>query len=73
MLYDGEAREYRHARIETSSTHGTGCTLSASVAAQLALGRELATAVQTSLDFVHEAIRTAPHLGAGHGPLNHFA
>ena len=73
VLYDGETREYRHDRIETSSTHGTGCTLSASIAALLACGVDLPTAVETALDYVHEAIRTAPGLGAGHGPLNHFA
>jgi hydroxymethylpyrimidine/phosphomethylpyrimidine kinase len=73
VLYAGEAREYRHARLETRNTHGTGCTLSAAVAAQLASGVELAEAVERSLDYVHEAIRTAPGLGAGHGPLNHFA
>ena len=73
VLLAGEAREFRHPRIETRSTHGTGCTLSAAVAAHLALGVELAEAVERSLDYVHEAIRTAPGLGAGHGPLNHFA
>ena len=73
VLYAGEAREYRHLRLDTRSTHGTGCTLSAAVAAQLALGVQLAEAVERALDYVHEAIRSAPDLGAGHGPLNHFA
>lgn len=73
VLFDGELTEFRHARIETASTHGTGCTLSAAVAAHLALGHTLREAVARSLDFVHEAIRTAPRLGKGHGPLNHFA
>ena len=73
VLFDGAAHEFRHRRIETRSTHGTGCTLSAAVTAHLALGHGLADAVGRSLDYVHEAIRTAPGLGAGHGPLNHFA
>jgi len=73
VLFAGEAREHRHPRIATTSTHGTGCTLSAAIAAHLALGVELAEAVERSLSYVHAAIRTAPGLGAGHGPLNHFA
>ena len=59
-------------RIATTSTHGTGCTLSAAIAAGLALGRPLARAVDDALDFVHRAIAAAPGLGRGHGPLNHF-
>ncbi|HJQ65764.1 MAG TPA: bifunctional hydroxymethylpyrimidine kinase/phosphomethylpyrimidine kinase [Gemmatimonadales bacterium] len=59
-------------RIETTSTHGTGCTLSAAITAGLALGRPLARAVDDALDFVHRAIAAAPGLGQGHGPLNHF-
>ena len=74
VLYDGrELRAFRRPRIATSSTHGTGCTLSAAVAARLALGDPLWAAVERALAFVHAAIATAPGLGAGHGPLNHFA
>jgi hydroxymethylpyrimidine/phosphomethylpyrimidine kinase len=63
--------QYRHARIETVHTHGTGCTLSAAIAARLALGDDLPTAVETARAFVRQAIATAPGLGQGHGPLNH--
>jgi hydroxymethylpyrimidine kinase/phosphomethylpyrimidine kinase len=56
--------------IETTSTHGTGCTLSAAIAANLALGKSLVEAVQIAKDFVHEGIRTAPQLGHGHSPVN---
>jgi len=73
LLYDGEFTVFRHRRIETTSTHGTGCTLSAAVAAQLANGRSLRQSVGDAIDFVHAAIETAPGLGRGHGPLNHFA
>lgn len=73
LLYDGEVTEFRHTRIETTSTHGTGCTLSAAIAALLAGGADLREAVATATDYVNEAIRTAPGLGSGHGPLNHFA
>jgi hydroxymethylpyrimidine/phosphomethylpyrimidine kinase len=58
--------------IDTRSTHGTGCTLSAAVAANLALGKDLAPAVEISKKFVTEAIRTSPDLGGGHPPVNHL-
>ncbi len=64
-------RHFTHSRIETTSTHGTGCTLSAAITAGLALGHSLESAVEAGLDFVHRAIAAAPNLGAGHGPLNH--
>ena len=73
VFYDGTLTHFRHPRIDTQSTHGTGCTLSAAIAARLALGDPLRVAVSTSLDYVHRAIATAPGLGKGHGPLNHFA
>jgi hydroxymethylpyrimidine/phosphomethylpyrimidine kinase len=62
---------FRRRRLETTSTHGTGCTLSAAITAGLALGRDLETAVADALDFVHRAIVAAPGLGGGYGPLNH--
>lgn len=66
------AQRFTHERIDTTSTHGTGCTLSSAITAGLALGRSLPEAVTDGLDFVHRAIAAAPGLGAGHGPLNHF-
>jgi hydroxymethylpyrimidine/phosphomethylpyrimidine kinase len=73
VLFDGELTRFAHSRIETSSTHGTGCTLSAAAAAGLAVGEPLRAAVDNALDYVHRAIATAPALGGGHGPLNHWA
>ena len=74
VLFDGrDVRAFRRPRIDTRHTHGTGCTLSAAITAHLALGLPLAAAVERSLDYVHRAIATAPGLGSGHGPLNHFA
>ncbi len=74
VLFDGErVRRVTHERLDTRHTHGTGCTLSAAIAAHLANGHALVDAVVVSLDWVHRAIATAPGLGAGHGPLNHFA
>lgn len=59
--------------LETTSTHGTGCTLSAAIAANLALGKNLKDAVEISKRFVFEAIKTSPNIGHGHSPVNHFA
>lgn len=73
ILYDGAVRAFRGRRLESSSTHGTGCTLSAAITAQLAKGESLHAAVRTSIDYVHSAIATAPGLGSGSGPLNHSA
>jgi len=73
VLYDGDVRTFRSQRIETTSTHGTGCTLSAAITAQLAKGESLHAAVRSSIQYVHNAISTAPGLGSGHGPLNHLA
>jgi len=74
VLFDGATtRRFSRARIATTSTHGTGCTLSAAIAASLALGEPLERAVERGLDFVVRAIASAPGLGAGYGPLNHFA
>jgi hydroxymethylpyrimidine kinase/phosphomethylpyrimidine kinase len=56
--------------IETTATHGTGCTLAAAITANLALGKNLLEAVQAAKNFVTEAIRTAPNLGRGHSPIN---
>ncbi len=61
-------------RIETRCTHGTGCTLSAAIAAQLAKGDSLAQAVIKAHDYLQSAIARAEHLqiGQGHGPVHHF-
>ncbi len=56
--------------IETTATHGTGCTLAAAITANLALGKSLADAVRISKEFVTEAIRTAPNIGKGSSPIN---
>lgn len=58
-------------RLLTKATHGTGCTLSSAIATQIAQGTTVRDAVAHALAFVHDAIRAAPGLGHGAGPLNH--
>ena len=60
-------------RVPTKHTHGSGCTYSAAITAALALGNTLPEAILLSRQYVQNAIETAPGLGSGHGPLNHFA
>jgi hydroxymethylpyrimidine/phosphomethylpyrimidine kinase len=64
--------DVRRARIDTPHTHGTGCTLSSAIAANLALGLPDRDAIERARDYLDGAIRHAPGLGRGHGPLNHF-
>jgi hydroxymethylpyrimidine/phosphomethylpyrimidine kinase len=74
VLWDGAfERIWQRARIGTRHTHGTGCTLSAGITAGLARGRPLIEAVDAATAYVARAIATAPGLGSGRGPVNHFA
>ena len=67
-------RWYSAPRIATRNTHGTGCTLSSAIAAGLALGKDLETAVAIGKRYVSDAIAAADRLsvGKGHGPVHHF-
>ena len=58
-------------RLDSSSTHGTGCTLASAIATGLAQGLGLPAAVERARDYLRIAIATAPGFGNGHGPLNH--
>lgn len=74
VLFDsGAVQEFRTPRFETQNTHGTGCTFSAAITAELAKGTALAEAVLRAKRFIAEAIRTNPGLGGGFGPVNHFS
>jgi hydroxymethylpyrimidine/phosphomethylpyrimidine kinase len=73
LLHDGrEFWEFRSPRIETTSTHGTGCTLGSAIAARLALGDAVPDAVGAAHAYLHEAILRARPIGRGHGPVHHF-
>lgn len=68
---EGEVIYFDAERIETASTHGTGCTLAAAIASCLARGHNVTDSTALAKRFVTEAIRRAPRLGHGHGPINH--
>jgi len=73
VYFDGERFvELRAERISTPHTHGTGCTFSAAIAAFMARGLPVDAAVTGAKDYITEAIRHAPGLGKGHGPIGHF-
>jgi hydroxymethylpyrimidine/phosphomethylpyrimidine kinase len=75
VLYDGTTVTVLSADwVDTPNTHGTGCSLSAAIAAKLASGSDLASAVTEAKAYVHDALVGAAgwRLGKGHGPLDHF-
>ena len=73
LLFDGQAvTQYSASRIDTKNTHGTGCTLSSAICAQLALGKSLPDAVSAAKEYITKAIEQALPLGHGHGPTHHF-
>lgn len=73
VLIDENRKEesFTSARIDTPHTHGTGCTLASAIATGLAQNMNVHDAVVRARAYVHKAIKSAPGLGAGHGPLNH--
>ena len=73
LLFDGkEVTLFRSDFIESRNTHGTGCTYSAAIAAQIASGKSLQEAIREAKHYVTEAIRHGLSIGHGHGPTDHF-
>ncbi|GAB4229618.1 MAG: bifunctional hydroxymethylpyrimidine kinase/phosphomethylpyrimidine kinase [Stanieria sp.] len=73
VWFDGNESELlRGTIVDTKNTHGTGCTLSAAIAANLALGKDLFSAVQAAKNYVTTALQHSLNLGAGNGPVGHF-
>lgn len=73
ILFDGKVvQEYYAPRIASKNTHGTGCTFSAAICAELAKGTSTLDAVGLAKDYITAAIAQAPRIGQGHGPLQHF-
>lgn len=74
VVYDGQSFHYlENVRVVTRHTHGTGCTYSAAITAELAKGSPVLAAVTTARAFIQAAIEDELGIGAGHGPTNHFA
>lgn len=73
VWFDGEQLlTLKTETINTSDTHGTGCTLSAAIAANLALGHNLLAAVRKAKDYVTQTLRYSLRIGKGQGPVGHF-
>lgn len=73
LLFDGAFHKFSAPRHETRHTHGTGCTYSAAITAELAKGSGLIATIRAAKNFVSAAIASHPTLGRGAGPLDHFA
>lgn len=73
VWFDGDNWEIlTEERIKTKNTHGTGCTLSAAIAANLGLGKDLLTAVKEAKQYVTIALQNSLNIGRGSGPVGHF-
>lgn len=74
LWLDDTITRFSFPRLPTRNTHGTGCTLSSAIAAELAKGKSLQVAITTAEDYIHAAIACADQLdiGRGHGPVHHF-
>ena len=73
IWFDGQKLEtLRTVLVDTANTHGTGCTLAAAIAANLALGKDRLTAVRQAKDYVTTALKYALDIGQGQGPVGHF-
>ena len=73
LFFDGKTFTALNApRIRTNNTHGTGCTLSAAIAANLAKGQKVATAVANAKRYITDALRHSYRIGSGHSPVHHF-
>lgn len=72
ILYSGqEKRVFKSNFIDTNNVHGTGCSFSSAIAANLARGKTLEEAISISKEFIYQAIKNAPNLGSGKGPIAH--
>lgn len=73
VWFDGDCFEtLKTATVETTNTHGTGCTLSAAITANLARGQDLFSAVKLAKDYITNALKYALEIGKGQGPVGHF-
>ena len=73
LLYQGQVETFAAKRVATEHTHGTGCTSSAAITAELAKGTRIDEAIRIAKRFITRVIETAPRLGHGNGPVDHHA
>lgn len=73
LYYKGEFYEYKSRRVDSKTTHGTGCSFAAAIAAGLAKGRSVPEAVEAAKELVTTAIEYGLDIGRGHGPVNPVA
>ncbi len=71
LYFHQQERVFQTPLIETSNLHGTGCSYSSAITANLALGHTLEKAIAISKQFINDALTTAPNIGHGPGPINH--
>ncbi len=71
LTKDGEIKEFESLKANELNTHGTGCSYSSSIASLIAKNYSLEDAIKVSKDYIYNAIKNAPNLGAGNGPINH--
>ncbi len=71
LFFARQKRVFESPSIQTTNLHGTGCTYSSAIAANLALGESLEEAIAISKEYVYKAILNAPNIGHGAGPINH--
>mgnify|MGYP006277139507 CR=1 FL=1 len=72
LVTEGTVETFRHPRVETDATHGSGCTLSSAIAAHLARGEDLTTAVEAGVDLLARAVRYPLDVGEGPGSVHHM-
>ena len=68
-----EIKIFKNKKISTKNTHGTGCTLSSAIATYFSCGKTLKKSCELGTKYVHNAIRSNPNYGKGHGPINHLS
>lgn len=73
LFYAHERQTFQTPYLQTTNLHGTGCSYSSAIAANLALGHSLETSIQNAKDFINAALLEAPSIGSGPGPINHKA
>jgi hydroxymethylpyrimidine/phosphomethylpyrimidine kinase len=71
LFYKDKMQLFTSNMLETTNLHGTGCSYSSAITANIALGETLENAIKISKDFIYEAIKNAPNIGHGAGPINH--